>query len=106
MMNQVINTEQENITKKRVDKLFWMRVVFAIIGGIAATFLFEGIEDSEEHRWTSIMFHDQFFSLLLAVIAKAMKINFPSRIGKKLSQRELAASYSCICLHGSCHLHF
>ena len=52
----VISTEQELITKKRADKLFWMRIVFAIMGGIAATFLFEGIEDSEEHRWTSIAF--------------------------------------------------
>ena len=57
----IINTEQENITKKRADKLFWMRVVFAIIGGIAATFLFEGIEDSEEHRWTSITIYDRSF---------------------------------------------
>ena len=79
----IINTEQENITKKRADKLFWMRVVFAIIGGIAATFLFEGIEDSEEHRWTSIIFMISLF-LVTCFIAKAMKINFPRSDRKKI----------------------
>ena len=79
----IINTEQENITKKRADKLFWMRVVFAVIGGIAATFLFEGIEDSEEHRWTSIIFMISLF-LVTCFIAKAMKINFPRSDRKKI----------------------
>ena len=79
----IINTEQENITKKRADKLFWMRVVFAVIGGIAATFLFEGIEDSEEHRWTSIIFMISLF-LATCFIAKGMKINFPRSDRKKI----------------------
>ena len=79
----VINTEQENLTKKRIDKLFWMRVVFAVIGGIAATFLFDGIEDSEEHRWTSIIFMISLF-LVTCFIAKAMKINFPRSDRKKI----------------------
>jgi len=79
----IINTEQENITKKRADKLFWMRVVFAIIGGIAATFLFEGIEDSEEHRWTSIIFMISLF-LVTCFIAKIMKISFPRSDRKKI----------------------
>ena len=79
----IINTEQEHLTKKRVDKLFWMRVVFAVIGGIAATFLFDGIEDSEEHRWTSIIFMISLF-LVTCFIAKAMKINFPRSDRKKI----------------------
>ena len=79
----IINTEQENITKKRTNKLFWMRVVFAIIGGIAATFLFEGIEDSEEHRWTSIIFMISLF-LVTCFIAKIMKISFPRSDRKKI----------------------
>jgi len=65
------------------DKLFWMRVVFAVIGGIAATFLFEGIEDSEEHRWTSIIFMIVLF-LITCFIAKQMKINFPRSDRKKI----------------------
>jgi protein-S-isoprenylcysteine O-methyltransferase Ste14 len=60
-----------------------MRVVFAVIGGIAATFLFEGIEDSEEHRWTSIIFMIVLF-LVTCFIAKAMKINFPRSDRKKI----------------------
>ena len=79
----IINTEQENITKTRTNKLFWMRVVFAVIGGIAATFLFEGIEDSEEHRWTSIIFMISLF-LATCFIAKGMKINFPRSDRKKI----------------------
>ena len=79
----IINTEQENITKQRTNKLFWMRVVFAVIGGIAATFLFDGIEDSEEHRWTSIIFMISLF-LVTCFIAKAMKINFPRSDRKKI----------------------
>ena len=79
----IIDTEEVNITKKRTDKLFWMRVVFAVIGGIAATFLFEGIEDSEEHRWTSIIFMISLF-LVTCFIAKAMKINFPRSDRKKI----------------------
>ncbi len=78
-----VSTESENITKKRVDKLFWLRVGFAIMGGIAATFLFEGIEDSEEHRWTSIMFMIVLF-IVTCIIAKMMKINFPKSDRKKI----------------------
>ena len=78
-----ITTEQENITKQRTNKLFWMRVVFAVIGGIAATFLFDGIEDSEEHRWTSIIFMISLF-LVTCFLAKVMKINFPRSDRKKI----------------------
>ena len=79
----IVSSEQEKITKKRTDKLFWMRIGFAIIGGIAATFLFEGIEDSEEHRWTSIMFMIVLF-IVTCVIAKMMRINFSRADRKKL----------------------
>ena len=52
----VISEEQQDITKKRTNILFWLRFAFAMIGGSVATFLFDGIEDSEERRWTSIIF--------------------------------------------------
>ena len=80
---QIISAEQENLTKKRANKLFWLRVVFAVIGGTAATFLFEGIEDSEEHRWTSIIFMISLF-LVTCFMAKVMKINFPRSDRKKI----------------------
>ena len=79
----VISEEQQSITKKRTDMLFWLRFCFAIIGGAAATFLFEGIEDSEEHRWTSIIFMIVLF-IITCFIAKGMKINFPKSDRKKL----------------------
>ena len=79
----VISEEQQNITKKRTNMLFWMRIGFALIGGAIATFLFEGIEDSEEHRWTSIIFMNVLF-IITCFIAKGMKINFPKSDRKKL----------------------
>ena len=79
----VISEEQQNITKKRTNMLFWLRIGFALIGGAIATFLFEGIEDSEEHRWTSIIFMIVLF-IITCFIAKGMKINFPKSDRKKL----------------------
>jgi len=79
----VISEEQQNITKKRTNMLFWMRIGFALIGGAIATFLFEGIEDNEEHRWTSIIFMIVLF-IITCFIAKGMKINFPKSDRKKL----------------------
>ena len=79
----VISEEQQNITKKRTNMLFWLRIGFALIGGAIATFLFEGIEDSEEHRWTSIIFMIALF-IITCFIAKGMKINFPKSDRKKL----------------------
>ena len=78
----ITDAETKNI-KKKDTKLFWLRVGFAIIGGIAATFLFEGIEHDEEHRWTSIIFMIILF-LVTCVIAKGMKINYPRSDRKKI----------------------
>nr|AIF10209.1 hypothetical protein [uncultured marine thaumarchaeote KM3_44_G08] len=79
----VVSDEQQNITKKRTNILFWLRFCFAIIGGAIATFLFEGIEDSEERRWSSIIFMIVLF-IITCFIAKGMKINFPKSDRKKL----------------------
>jgi hypothetical protein len=79
----VVSEEQKNIIKKLTDKLFWLRIGFALIGGAIATFLFEGIEDSEEHRWSSITFMIVLF-IVTCFIAKGMKINFPRKDRKKL----------------------
>ena len=76
------DAETKNI-KKKDTKLFWLRVGFSIIGGIAATFLFEGIEHDEEHRWTSIGFMIILF-LVTCVIAKGMKIKYPRSDRKKI----------------------
>jgi membrane-associated HD superfamily phosphohydrolase len=79
----VISEEQQDITKKRTNILFWLRFAFAMIGGSVATFLFDGIEDSEERRWTSIIFMIVLF-IITCFIAKGMKINFPKSDRKKL----------------------
>ena len=79
----VISEEQQNITKKRTNTLFWMRFGFAIIGGAIATFLFEEIDGNEERRWSSIIFMIVLF-IFTCFIAKGMKINFPKADRKKL----------------------
>ena len=79
----VVSEEQQNITKKRTNVLFWMRFAFAIIGGAIATFVFDGIADSEEKRWSSIIFMIILF-IVTCFIAKGMKISFPKSDRKKL----------------------
>ena len=79
----VISEEQQSITKKRTNMLFWLRFGFAIIGGAIATFLFEEIDGNEERRWTSIIFMIVLF-IITCFIAKGMKINFPKADRKKL----------------------
>ena len=72
------SAEDKSATKKLTDRLFWMRVAFAVIGGIIATFAFEDIEDVEEKRWTSIGFMIMLF-IATAIIAKSWKIRIPNR---------------------------
>ena len=79
----VVSDEQQSIIKKHTNKLFWMRFVFALVGGIVATFLFEEIEGDEERRWSSIIFMIVLF-IITCFIAKGMKINFPKADRKKL----------------------
>ena len=68
--------------KKKLDKLFWIRIAFAVMGGIAATFIFEPIE-GEERRWASIGFMIILFIVTIG-IGKGMKMNLPSSDRKKL----------------------
>jgi len=78
-----VSEEQQNITKKRTNMLFWLRIGLALIGGAIATFLFEEIDGNEERRWTSIIFMIVLF-IITCFIAKGMKINFPKADRKKL----------------------
>lgn len=68
--------------KKLLDKLFWIRIGMAALGGVVATFLFESIE-GEERRWASIGFMIIVF-VASAVIGKGMKIGLPHSDRKKL----------------------
>ncbi len=68
----------KSATKKLTDRLFWLRIVVAIAGGVIATFAFEDIVDVEEKRWTSIGFMIMLF-IATAIIAKSWRI----KIAKK-----------------------
>ena len=78
-VNQVEKSEKD----KKLNKLFWLRVGFAVMAGTAATFLFNDITDMEEKRWTSIAFMIIVF-IVTIVIAKSMKIQLPSSDRKKI----------------------
>ncbi|TBR07087.1 MAG: hypothetical protein EPO62_08970 [Candidatus Nitrosotenuis sp.] len=78
-----IDTEDELTRRKRLlDRLFWIRIGLAAVGGVIATFLFEPIE-GEERRWASIIFMIIIF-VVSAVIGKGMKIGLPPSDRKKL----------------------
>ena len=67
---------------KKSNKLFWMRIVLAVIAGTVSTFIFEGIE-GEERRWASIGFMIiVFFGTV--IVAKGMKMQLPSSDRKKI----------------------
>ena len=78
----VDNQDEQNRRKKLLDKLFWIRIGMAALGGIIATFLFESIE-GEERRWASIGFMIIVF-IASAIIGKGMKIGLPHSDRKKI----------------------
>ncbi len=77
-------TSQEGKSEKdkKLDKLFWLRVGFAVIAGTLATFIFEDIQ-GEERRWASIVFMIIIF-IVTIFIAKSMKMQLPSSDRKKI----------------------
>ena len=79
-----VSSEQEILTKKRTNTLFWMRIAFALIGGAIATFAFDSIEDSEEKRWTSIIFMIVLFVATCVIAKYGIKTNFSRADRKKL----------------------
>ena len=77
-----VNEAERSEKDKKLNKLFWMRVVLAITAGAAATFIFEGIE-GEERRWASIGFMIVIFFGTI-IVAKGMKMQLPSSDRKKI----------------------
>jgi multidrug transporter EmrE-like cation transporter len=77
-----VSIAEKSEKDKKLNKLFWMRVALAIIAGIAATFIFEGIE-GEERRWASIGFMVIIF-FGTVIVAKTMKMQLPSSDRKKI----------------------
>ncbi|CDI06567.1 hypothetical protein [Candidatus Nitrosotenuis uzonensis] len=76
------NMDESERRKKLLDRLFWIRIGMAAIGGIIATFLFESIE-GEERRWASIAFMIIVF-IASAIVGKGMKIGLPPSDRKKI----------------------
>ena len=76
------NEYDKSRTKYMINVLFWFRVTLAIMGGIAATFIFDSIE-GEVRRWTSIAFMIILFIVSIG-IAKSMKMQLPRSDRKKL----------------------
>ena len=76
--NQTENTEKE----RKLNKLFWLRVILAVVAGTIATFIFEDIE-GEERRWASIIFMIIIFAGTI-IVAKNMKMQLPASDRKKI----------------------
>jgi len=82
----IVNDDEKSGAKRVLDRLFWFRVVLAIIGGIAATIIFEPIE-GEERRWASIGLMIIIFIISIGIWKSAYR-NYlkrlpPSAISKK-----------------------
>lgn len=67
---------------RKLNFLYWLRVILAVIAGIVATFIFEDIE-GEDKRWASIGFMMIIF-LGTVVVAKNMKMQLASSDRKKV----------------------
>lgn len=78
----IVNQTGKSEKDKKLDKLFYLRVGFAVIAGTLATFLFEDIQ-GEERRWASIVFMIIVF-IVTVFIAKSMNMQLPSSDRKKI----------------------
>ena len=77
-----IDEAEKSEKDRKLNKLFWMRVVLAVIAGTSATFIFADIE-GEERRWASIGFMIIVFFASI-IVAKGMKMQLPHSDRKKL----------------------
>jgi len=78
----VSNDYEKSRTKYMINILFWLRVTLAVMGGIAATFIFDSIE-GEDRRWASIAFMIIIFIVSIG-IGKGLKMQLPRSDRKKL----------------------
>ena len=74
--------QEKSYTRRKLDNLFWFRVVLAVVAGTSATFVFDSIE-GEERRWASIAFMIIIF-IASVFIAKGMNLHLPRSDRKKL----------------------
>jgi len=81
--------EQKDETTRKLDKLYWFRIALAVIGGTAATFMFDSIE-GEERRWASIGFMIIIF-IASIIMAKSMNLKLPKSDRKKIVTQALGS---------------
>ena len=80
--NPPVSEAERSEKDRKLNKLYWMRIILAISAGIAATFIFEDFE-GEERRWASIGFMIIIFMGTI-IVAKSMNMQLPSSDRKKI----------------------
>lgn len=78
----IMSQDGKSEKDRKLDRLFWLRIGFAVVAGTLATFLFENIQ-GEERRWASIVFMIIVF-IVTIFIAKSMNMQLPSSDKKKI----------------------
>jgi len=78
----IMSQDGKSEKDRKLDRLFWLRIGFAVIAGTLATFIFENIQ-GEERRWASIVFMIIVF-IITIFIAKSMNMQLPSSDKKKI----------------------
>lgn len=74
---------------RKLDQLYWMRIMLAVVAGVMAVFIFEPLE-GEERRWAAIGFMIILF-LGTIFVAKAMRIPLPKSDRKKIVTQAIAS---------------
>lgn len=77
-----INHVRQGEKDSKLNKLFWFRIIVAVIAGSSATLLFDSVE-GEERRWSSIVYMIIIF-IVTIIIAKMMRIPFALSDRKKI----------------------
>lgn len=67
---------------RKLDQLFWLRIILAVVAGVTAVFIFESVE-GEERRWAVIGYMALLF-LATIFVAKSMRIPLPKSDRKKI----------------------
>lgn len=74
---------------RKLDQLYWMRIVLAVVAGVTAVFIFEPLE-GEERRWAAIGYMILLF-LGTIFVAKAMHIPLQKSDRKKIVTQAIAS---------------
>lgn len=84
-----VSEAEKSEKDRKLNQLFWLRIIVAVSAGVAATFVFEDIE-GEERRWASIAFMIILF-IATVIVAKSMKMQLPSSDRKKIVTQALGS---------------